>query len=43
MMSEARAVLEEMERGEDFAPYVADVRQSHKRKRNLLTLLDALA
>lgn len=42
LMGEVRAVLEEMGRGEDFAAYVADVRESHKRKRNLVGLLDVL-
>lgn len=42
-MDEVRAVLEEMDGGEEFAAYVADVRQTHKRKRNLVKLLDELA
>lgn len=42
-MGEVRAVLEEMGRGQDFAAYVGGVRESHKRKRNLVELLDALA
>ncbi|MGH2951151.1 MAG: SWIM zinc finger family protein [Solirubrobacterales bacterium] len=42
-MGEVRTVLEEMGRGADFAAFVAEVRQRHKRKRNLVKLLDGLA
>lgn len=41
-MGEVRAVLEEMGRAQEFAAYVGGVRESHKRKRNLVKLLDAL-
>lgn len=36
-------LLEAIGRGDEFAAYVADVRvEEHKRKRNLLKLLDAV-
>jgi uncharacterized Zn finger protein len=43
LMGEVRSVLEQQERRDAFAHYVARVREQHKRKRNLVRLLDALA
>lgn len=43
LMGEVRSVLEQIGRAHDFAAYVERVREAHKRKRNLVKLLDALA
>lgn len=41
-MGSVRELLESTGRGDEFAAYVADVRAEHKRKRNLVKLLDSM-
>lgn len=41
-MGPVRELLEARGRGQEFAAYIAEVRERHSRKRNLAKLLDAV-